>query len=100
MKLSKEIVADGVIMHLVGELDTPSIIEIQPEVDQILEMADQKITIDCSKLTYIASSGLRQIISIHKKAMLAGGSVSIVGLTPEVYEIFAVTNLDKILNIK
>jgi len=100
MKFNKEIVDGGVIVHLIGELDTPSIIEIQPEVDEVMEMADKQITIDCSKLSYIASSGLRQIISMHKKAMLAGGTVTITGLTPDVAEIFSVTNLDKILNIR
>lgn len=85
---------------LIGELDTPATVEIQPEIDKILQYADRVICIDCSRLSYIASSGLRQLITIYKKCAVDGGHLELHGVTPDVMEIFAVTNFDKVFDIK
>jgi len=85
---------------LCGELDTPATVEIQPEIDKLLEYASGQVVIDCSELTYIASSGLRQFITIHKRCIADGGHMTLTKITPDVMEILSVTNFDKVFDIK
>lgn len=48
------------------------------------------------KLEYISSAGLRVLLKLTKSV----GEVSIVNVSPEVYEIFDVTGFTSILNVK
>jgi len=98
MTIEYKIEADKVNVTLKGELDTPTTVEIQSDIDKILEQADKLITIDCSQLEYIASSGLRQLIAIYKRCSAEGGHLKLVSVTPEVMEIFAITNFDKVFD--
>jgi len=94
-------VSDNTVdIKLVGELDTPATVEVQSMVDKLLEFASKELVIDCEGLTYIASSGLRQLITIHKKCKAEGGHMRLVHVSPDTMEIFAVTRFDKVFDIK
>ncbi len=96
MEIKYTIEDSAVRVALIGELDTPATIEIQPEIDTLLSYASRPIYIDCSQLTYIASSGLRQMIAFYKKSASEGGKLVLQNVTPDVMEIFSVTNFDKV----
>lgn len=91
--------ADKVDVKLIGELDTPATVEIQPEIDKLFDMTSKEIVVDCSQLSYIASSGLRQLISIHKRCKANGGHMKLVNVNSSAMEIFTVTNFDKVFDI-
>ena len=57
------------------------------------------ITLDLTELEYVASAGLRVIVSQAKKASQNGGSVRITNPNDEVMEEFDVTGLVDILDI-
>jgi len=87
-------------VQLIGELDTPATVEIQGEIDKISGLSSKEVVIDCAELKYIASSGLRQLITIHKQCNANGGHMCLVNVTPDAMEIFAVTRFDKVFDIK
>jgi len=90
---------DTVNVTLIGELDTPATVDIQEDIDKIAALASRTVVIDCAGLTYIASSGLRQFITIHKACKAEGGHMKLINVTPDVLEIFQVTNFDKVFDI-
>jgi len=97
----KYAVNDNVVnVQMKGELDTPATLEIQEDINKILEHADKLISIDCSGLNYVASSGLRQFITIYKKCAAEGGHLEFRNINADVLEIFKVTNFDKVFDIK
>jgi len=97
----KYIIKDSLVdVKLQGELDTPATIEIQEEIDKLIEHSSKELIIDCSELNYIASSGLRQFILIHKKCKAEGGKMILTGVSPDIMEIFAVTHFDKVFDIR
>lgn len=100
MELKYSVNGNEVHVNLAGEFDTPSTLEVQPIFQELLEHASKNITIDCTKLEYIASSGLRQFITLYKKCQAAGGHMTLTNVTPDVMEIFAVTNFDNVFDIK
>ena len=55
------------------------------------------IEMDCEKLTYVSSAGLRVLLSIHKRLM---GSVTLTNVCELVMEIFEITGFIDVLTIK
>jgi len=97
----KYTVNDNIVnVVLRGDMDTPATLEIQSKVNEVLEKADKLISVDCSELSYVASSGLRQFITIYKKCAAEGGHLEFRNVNPDVLEIFKVTNFDKVFDIK
>lgn len=58
-----------------------------------------EITLDLTDLNYVASAGLRVIVSQDKKAHQNGGLIRIANPNEEVREVFDVTGLIDILEI-
>jgi len=91
---------ERVDVQLIGELDTPATVDIQGKVDKLLALCSKNIVIDCEGLRYIASSGLRQLITIHKQCKADGGHMTLVNVKEDVMEIFSVTRFDKVFDIQ
>ena len=67
--------------------------------DELLEAASagENITLDAAELEYISSAGLRVLLKLKKSK---SGSVGVVNVSPEIYDIFSVTGFDNILDVK
>ena len=53
-----------------GRLDAPTAQKAQDEIETLLENADKEIVLDCTKLEYISSPGLRLFLRIRKEVNL------------------------------
>jgi anti-sigma B factor antagonist len=62
--------------------------------------ADKEITLDCSKLEYISSSGLRLFVSLRKEAAAKGGKVIIENINDEIKKVFMMTGFFNLFEIK
>ncbi len=89
-----------ITVELIGELDTPGSVEIQPVIDDLLTKCDHDITVDCSQLSYIASAGLRQLLSIRKATRTSGKHLVLTNISPSISTVLHVTNLDRLLEIR
>ena len=98
MNISKTWEGKTLTVALEGRLDTMSSPELSAELDQILNDADRLI-LDCSKLDYISSAGLRILLAAQKK-MNSQGSMKVTGANEIVLEIFDVTGFSDILTIE
>lgn len=78
-----------------GRLDAPTAQEIQEEIEALLVHADKEIVLDCAKLEYISSAGLRLFLRIRKEVSAKGGKVSIWNLVHEVKDVFVLTGFDE-----
>ena len=84
-------------IKLAGRLDTGNSDKWYQEISAALasQRADS-LVIDCEKLDYISSSGLRKLLTLEK----TGVHVSCVNVLPEAYEIFEVTGFTRLLDIQ
>ena len=82
---------------LEGRLDTMTAPEFEDELNRSLDGVES-LTLDFSKLDYISSSGLRQLVSTHN-AMRNKGGLKITNANELVLEVFEVTGLKQILTI-
>ena len=77
-----------------GRLDSSAAKDVEDEIDGLLAHADKEIVLDCTKLEYISSMGLRLFLRIRKEVSAKGGQVSILNINKDVKNVFAMTGFD------
>ena len=80
-----------------GDIDTLTAPELEKAIDEASSKCE-KMIIDMSGVDYISSGGLRVIVGANHK--LGKDNLTIVGMAPNVYEIFRLTGFTKFLTIE
>ncbi len=91
---------NGYQVNLVGRLDTPAAVEAQKDFGELIENADQEITIDCTELKYISSSGLRLFLMLRKETSAKGGHLTVINVNEDIKEVFKITGFLNLFEIK
>ena len=60
----------------------------------------RKIVLDFSLVEYLSSAALGKLITMDKKAKAAKSKLRLCCIRPEIYEVFEITRLNKIFDIK
>ena len=81
-----------------GRLDTMTSPELESELKTCLEGVDSLI-MNCEKLDYISSAGLRVLLTAHK-AMMGKGGMRVTHINEIVREVFEVTGFADVLTIE
>lgn len=82
---------------LEGKVDTSNAAEVEKDIFALVdENKPQGIVIDAQKLMYISSVGLRVVLKLKKLL----GDTKVIGVSPEVYEIFDMTGFTDIIEVK
>ena len=82
-----------------GRLDTPSAIKAQQDITPLMENANKEITLDCTQLDYISSSGLRLFLALRKETTAKGGKVIIKNINDEIKKVFMMTGFFNLFQI-
>jgi anti-sigma B factor antagonist len=85
---------------LEGRLDTPASPEVSAKLEPVVQDASGTIILDCGKLTYISSSGLRIFLSVRKAAAAAGGNVIVKSICPDIRNVFMMTGFLNLFQIE
>lgn len=80
-----------VTLILDGRLDTSVTHQTEQEVEPIFSFTNCEIVIDCSRLDYISSSGLRLLMTINQRCSANRCNLTIKGLQDRVYDVFQTT---------
>lgn len=91
MKTTIQEIEGKIIATLSGELDTAAAMEVEKSLQPLYESDGRDIIIDCTELEYIASSGLRILISILKGAKTNGSKVILKNLNDDIKNVFKLT---------
>ena len=87
-----------VTMEITGWLDT----QTAPQLGEVLSQLDDNVTslvFDFSKLEYISSAGLRQVVAAYKK-MADKDGFKIINVSNEVFDVFRLTGFDQKIQIE
>jgi len=79
------------LVTLEGELDTAAAVEVEQTLQPLYNSNGKDVIIDCTELEYIASSGLRILISVLKGAKAGGSKVIIRNLNDDIKDVFKLT---------
>lgn len=91
MKTTIEQLEDKFLVTLDGELDTAAAEDVEKALQPLYSVNGLDVIIDCTNLEYIASSGLRILISILKGAIAGGSKVVLKGLNDDIKDVFKLT---------
>jgi anti-anti-sigma factor len=82
----------GPVVWLSGELDIVSAITLRRCFE---DHADTMVTVDCSHLTFLDSSGLSAMVWMHQN-----GGLILRGVQPAQMSVLAITGLDEVFTIE
>jgi anti-sigma B factor antagonist len=72
--------------------------------DQLCSLVDEQgqriILLNFVNVEYLSSAALGKLIILHKKVIAAGGRLVLYNIDPQIYEVFAVTKLNKLFDIR
>lgn len=91
MKTTIQEIDGKLVAVLDGQLDTAAAVEVEQQLQPLYENEDKDIVMDCEKLEYIASSGLRILLSILKRAKAHGHTVTLKSLNDDIKNVFKMT---------
>lgn len=93
--------ADGKVMvNLDGNIYAEEAAILRERLFQYVDAGYIFFQFDARNLNYIDSSGLGVLIAIHKRTLQLGGKVEIFNLRGVVNELFELTRLSRVFDIK
>ncbi len=98
MEITSKREESKVTMEITGWLDT----QTAPQLGEALSQLDDNVTslvFDFSKLEYISSAGLRQVVVAYKK-MAGKDGFKIINVSNEVFDVFRLTGFDQKIQIE
>lgn len=63
------------------------------------EDGKQKVVLDFANVEYLSSAALGKLITMDKKVKAAKGKLRLCNVRPEIYEVFAITKLNKLFSM-
>ena len=88
------------VATLAGELDTLAAKEAEEVLKPLYNSNGKDVIIDCTGLEYIASSGLRILLSILKGAKATGSKVVMRGVNDDIKNVFKLTGFISIFEFE
>jgi anti-sigma B factor antagonist len=90
----------NLVMYFEGRLDTAAAPKTDQEMKVLYDCEGYDIVLDCTKLDYISSSGLRIFLSLLKVAKPKRSHVYITGLSDDLRQVFAMTGFTNLFEFK
>ena len=82
-------------------MEDPGIQEIGRELFDLVECENRKkVLLDLSGVSFMSSAALGKLVTLFKKSHLNGSDLKLCGIRPEVVDVFAVTRLDRLFDIR
>lgn len=91
MKTTIEELDGKLIATLEGEMDTAAALEAEQTLQPLYKSDGRDVVIECEGLEYIASSGLRILLSILKGAKAGGSKVTLRNVNDDIKNVFKLT---------
>jgi anti-anti-sigma factor len=101
--LSVEQTDAGTVVHLIGcaslnEQSTPAVEE------QLLSLAAEvgaaALLVDLGQVRYMSSIALGMLIGLRQKMRASRGQLTLLGVSPDIFELFDATRLTRLLNVQ
>ena len=91
MNTKIEVIDDKYLVTLDGEMDTAAANEAEQVLKELYQNDGREVVFECKNLKYIASSGLRILISILKATMAKGSRVVLRNVNDDIKNVFKLT---------
>ena len=100
IQIEPEDSSGGTVVRLNGKLDSGNATPVEIALLDVIAKGETKLVIDCVKMNFISSAGLRSLIMAIKKMKPLGGTVTLLGLQPNVKEVLEISGLLPLFKIQ
>ena len=100
MNVTVEQLTKGVLLVVEGQVDMHTSPELRGRLREALERMSTPIVVDLTKVAFIDSSGLATLIEALQAVGKFGGRLRLCGLAPAVRNLFKLSNLISIFDIR
>ena len=80
-------------------LDESNIQEMGQELFELVDQNRSKVLLNFMNVEFLSSAALGKLITLDKKIKTATGQLKLSNIRPEIYEVFAITRLNKLFDI-
>ena len=71
------------------------------ELSRLAEgVARPRLWLDLARVRFLTSTVLGQLVGLHRRVRAAGGELTLLNVTGDVYEVFEITRLDQLLAVR
>jgi anti-anti-sigma factor len=88
-----------IIIGIIGRLDTTNYGILEKQLKELIDARQIKILVDCSKMDYVSSSGLRILLMTLKSITQLNGKFVLCNLQENINEIFEISGFNSIFEI-
>lgn len=96
-------VGDITVVHFRDQkiVEDLGIQELGQELFHLVEAENrEKLVLNFSTVDFLSSAALGKLITLDKKVKAKKGKLKLCNIRPEIYEVFAITRLDRLFDIK
>jgi anti-sigma B factor antagonist len=96
------VIGDVTVVHFTDArmLDEETVQSVAEELFSLVDENYKKLLLNFSNVEYMSSAALGQLINLHKRLVADHGRLVLCGMSPQIYEIFEITKLDRIFKIR
>ncbi len=87
------------IANIVGRVDAATSKALEEQIMPIIDEGGHQLLIDCSKLDYISSAGLRVFLMAAKKVQMAKGKIVLTGMQQSIKTMFDIAGFSALFPI-
>ncbi|TNF32424.1 MAG: anti-sigma factor antagonist [Deltaproteobacteria bacterium] len=99
MQIETQEKGSALVVAISGSLDTKTAPAAETAIGAILDQGRNHLVVDFSEVDYIASSGLRVLLSTMKRLKKSKGKMFLCGMNPTVREVFDISGFSGIFKI-
>ena len=100
MNVTTEALPKGTLLAVEGQVDMHTSPELRTKLRETLEKKSSPVVVDLTKVGFIDSSGLATLIEALQAVGKYGGKLRLCGLSPAVKNLFKLSNLISIFDIR
>ena len=82
MEIEEEKSGSLSIVSLIGRLDGLVAPNLEQRLSSVIERGDTHLVLDCDRMSYISSAGLRAVLGGARKCQQSGGKLALCALQP------------------
>ncbi len=100
MDVTTEREAGVLSVRVEGRIDGSTVLAFHEAIETALVDGDHTVIVDCEKVTYIGSAGLRTMLALAKAVTNRDAQFALYAVTAQVLSIFEKSGFDTIITIR
>lgn len=93
-------VGDWTVVAVAGEVDVATAPRLRKEVLAVLGDGHDRVVLDLEAVDFLDSTGLGVLIGVLRRINAVGGDLRVVCSTPHIVDLFTLTGLDRVFDLR